>query len=57
LDELRTNGDIEIPSREHFTYSAETTDEGFRIIADYSGPDPDAPKRFVVNETMRIATE
>jgi hypothetical protein len=57
LDELRTNGDIEIPSRDHFTFSAETSDSGFQIIADYNGPDPDAPKRFVVNEAMTLTTE
>ena len=57
LDELRTNGDIEVPSRDHFMFSAETTDDGFRIIADYSGPDPDAPKRFVVNQAMTLTTE
>jgi len=57
LDELRTNGDIEIPSRDHFTYSAETSDNGFQIIADYNGPDPDAPKRFVVNEAMTLTSE
>jgi hypothetical protein len=57
LDELRTNGDIEVPSRDHFMFSAETTDDGFRIIADYSGPDPDAPQRFVVNQAMTLTTE
>jgi hypothetical protein len=57
LDELRTNGDIEVPSRDHFMFSAETTHDGFRIIADYSGPDPDAPKRFVVNQAMTLTTE
>ncbi len=57
LDELRSNGDIEVPSRDHFTFSAETSNEGFQIIADYSGPDPDAPKRFVINEAMTLTTE
>jgi len=57
LDELRSNGDIEVPSRDHFTFSAETSDDAFQIIADYSGPDPDAPKRFVINEAMTLTTE
>jgi len=57
LDELRTGGDIEVPSRDHFMFSAETTDDGFRVIAEYSGPDPDAPRRFVVNEAMTITQE
>ena len=57
LDELRTNGDIAIPSRNSYTYSAETSDTGFKIIASYSGPDPKAPKRIIVDETMMILTE
>ena len=57
LDELRTNGDIEIPSRDNYTYSAETSDTGFRIIASYSGPDPKAPKRISVDESMQMTSE
>jgi uncharacterized protein (UPF0333 family) len=57
LDELRTNGDIEIGNRDNYTYSAETSEDGFRIIANYGGPDPDAPKRIVVNEAMKVTTE
>lgn len=57
LDELRTNGDIEIASRDNYTYSAETSDAGFQIIATYEGADPDAPKRIVVNEAMMMTTE
>jgi hypothetical protein len=57
LDELRSNGDIEVPSRDSYTFSAETSDEGFRIIASYSGPDPDAPKRLAINESMTISGE
>lgn len=57
LEELRTNGDIEIPGRDNYTYSAETSDSGFRIIASYSGPDPKAPKRISVDESMAMTTE
>jgi hypothetical protein len=57
LDELRANGDIPIPSREDYTYSAETTDTGFHIIASYSGTDPKAPRRIRVNEAMTMTTE
>ena len=57
LDELRTSGDIEVPNREAFTYSVETSDTGFRIVASYSGSDPDAPKRISVDEAMRMTTE
>src|SRR5216117_4232104 len=44
LDELRENGDIHIPIRANYTYSTETSDISFKIIATYSGPDPKAPK-------------
>jgi len=57
LDELRTNGDIEIPSRDSYTYSAEVSDTGFTIIASYSGPDPKAPKRISVNEAMTMTSD
>ena len=57
LDELRSGGDIEVPQREYFDYSVETSDAGFRIVASYSGSDPDAPKRISVNESMMMTTE
>ena len=56
LDELRTDGDTHIPTRPNYTYSAETTETGFRISATYSGPDKKAPKRISVDETMAVKT-
>jgi hypothetical protein len=57
LDELRTGGDISIPTRPNYSYSAQTGETGFKIVAVYSGPDPKAPKRVAVDETMAITTE
>jgi hypothetical protein len=57
LDDLRTNGDIHIPSRENYSYTAQASDAGFKIIAVYSGPDLKAPKRISIDETMSITTE
>lgn len=57
LDELSNNGDIPIPSRGNYTYSADAGDTGFKIIATYSGPDPTAPKSITVDETMAITTK
>ena len=59
LDELRANGDTQITrdSRPNFTYSAETTDRGFRIVATYAGPDPNVPKRISIDDTQTIHTE
>jgi hypothetical protein len=56
LDELRTNGDMKVQNRLNYSYSAQTSDTGFKIIADYSGPDPKAPQRFTVDETMAITS-
>ncbi len=57
LDELRTGGDISVPARPNYTYSAQTTESTFKIIAVYSGPDAKAPKRITVDETMAIRTD
>jgi hypothetical protein len=57
LDELRANGDIHIPSRPNYNYFAETSDSSFKIVATYSGPDPTAPKRISLDETMALKTE
>src|SRR2546427_185605 len=57
LDELRTGGDITIPTRPNYSYSAQTTETTFKIIAVYSGPDAKAPKRITVDETMAVTTD
>ena len=60
IDELRSSGDISMPSnsRGPYSYSAETSDTGFRITATYSGP-PDAgvPRTLSIDETMQVKTE
>ncbi len=58
LEELRANGDIaSIPTRPNFSYSVQTTDASFKIIATYSGPDPKAPRHIAVDEAMTITTD
>ena len=57
LNELQSGGDITIRSRANYSYSAETTESSFKIIAVYSGPDAKAPKRITVDETMAMTTE
>ena len=54
LDELRTNGDIHIPTRGNYTYSAEGSEMGFKIVAVYTGPDPKAPKHITVDQSMAV---
>jgi hypothetical protein len=54
LEELQTNGDIHIPHRDSYTYSAQLSASGFTIAAAYSGTDPAAPKRMSIDETMAL---
>ncbi len=60
IDELRSSGDISMASnsRGPYSYSAETSDTGFRITATYSGP-PGAgvPRSLSIDETMQVKTE
>ena len=57
IEELRSNGDIAIPHRRSYSYSAQASDTNFKIIAAYSGLDPKAPKRIIMDETMTMTTE
>lgn len=58
LDELRTGGELSaLPVRPNYSYSAEAGESSFKIIAVYSGPDPKAPKRLAVDETMAMTSE
>ena len=59
IDELRTHGDISMPTngRGPFTYSAEVSETGFRIVATYAGaPGPDGAQNLSIDETMQITT-
>ncbi|MCI0403385.1 MAG: hypothetical protein L0212_07670 [Acidobacteria bacterium] len=59
IDELHAHGDISMPSnsRGPFTYSAEVSETGFRIVATYTGPPrPEAPQNLSIDETMQITT-
>jgi hypothetical protein len=56
LDELRSAGDTNV--RDHrgpYIYSAETSDNGFRITAIYTGPpDAEAVRSFSIDENMQV---
>ena len=59
IDELRSHGDISMPTngRGPFTYSAEVSETGFRIVATYTGPaGPDAPQNLSIDDSMQITT-
>lgn len=60
LDELVSSGDLSFKRdhRDFYTYSVETTDSGFRVVATYNGPpNPDAPRRISVDQSMEITRE
>lgn len=57
LEELRDLGEITRVGRPNFTYSAETSENGFTIIATYSGEDLEAPRRITVDQSLTIRTE
>jgi len=60
IDELRSSGDISMPTnhRGPYNYEAVTSDTSFRITATYSGPaNPDVPQTLSIDETMQVKTE
>jgi len=57
LDELRSDGDIHVPSRPDFVYSIDADNSHFTITATYIGPDPKAPKRIRVDDSMTITSD
>jgi hypothetical protein len=54
LDELRTNSDIQVPSRKDILYNVDASISHFRITATYTGPDPKAPKHFSIDDTLTV---
>ena len=54
LSELQSNGDVQVPHRATYSYAAETGDSTFRIVATYTGSDPQAPKHISIDETMSL---
>jgi len=57
IDDLRASGDISMPknSRGPYEYSADYTDNSFRITATYNGPPASGvPKMFTIDESMNL---
>ncbi|HZQ91547.1 MAG TPA: hypothetical protein VFA60_07125 [Terriglobales bacterium] len=59
LDDLRSNGDISMQGsgRGPYTYSVETSDTGFRVIATLTGAAEGVPRSISVDETMQMKQE
>ena len=56
LDELQSGGGTHAPARQNYSYSVEAGETTFKVVATYSGPDPKAPKRIAIDETMTITS-
>ncbi len=60
LDQLRADGDLTMTrdNRGPYSYSAETAEGSFRIVARYSGPESSGmPKSLSIDQTMQINQE
>ena len=57
LDELRSDGDIHVPSRPDFIYSIDAGTDHFTITATYIGSDPKAPKHFRIDDSKTITQD
>jgi hypothetical protein len=57
LEELRSDGDIHVPSRPDFVYAIDADNSHFTITATYIGPDKKAPRRLRVDDSMTITTD
>jgi hypothetical protein len=60
LETLRSQGDLAMDrnNRGPYTYSAEVSDSGFRIVATYSGPESAGmPRTISIDQSMQISQQ
>ncbi|HKV95159.1 MAG TPA: hypothetical protein VJW20_21620 [Candidatus Angelobacter sp.] len=60
IADLRSGGDLTMQrnNRGPYTYSAEVSDSGFRIVATWTGPENTGmPKTLSIDQTMQISQE
>jgi hypothetical protein len=60
IDALRAQGDLTMPrnNRGSYSYSAEVSDSGFRIVATWTGSEnAGMPKTLSIDQTMQISQE
>lgn len=59
IEELRSQGELAMPrdNRGPYTYSAEVSDGGFRVVATYAGNDPELPHTLSVDESMQVSQQ
>jgi hypothetical protein len=58
LAELRDNGDTNVSdSRGPYSYSVETSENGFVVRATYSGPDEAMPRAVTIDQNLQYRNE
>lgn len=59
IDELVESGEMTFKRdhRDNYSYSVDTSDSGFHVIATYNGPDPNAPRTITIDEAMNITQQ
>ena len=58
LAELRENGDTSVSdSRGPYSYSVETSETGFVVRANYSGPDASMPRVVTIDQNLQYRNE
>ena len=58
LAELRENGDASVSdSRGPYSYSVETSETGFVVRANYSGPDASMPRVVTIDQNLQYRNE
>jgi hypothetical protein len=57
LDDLRSDGDIHVPTRPDFIYDIDADTDHFTITATYTGQDPKAPKHIRIDDSKTITQD
>jgi Tfp pilus assembly protein PilE len=57
LDDLRSEGDIHVPSRPDFDYTIDAGTDHFTITATYTGLDTKAPKHIRIDDSKTITQD
>jgi len=54
LEQLRSDGDIFIPTRDEFVYTINADSSHFKITATYTGADPKAPRHVWIDDSLKL---
>jgi hypothetical protein len=57
MEQLRSDGDIFVPTRDEFVYTIDADSSHFKITATYTGSDPKAPRRLWIDDSLKLNQE